>query len=106
MEGNKRSVFRNERTISVRNFHAYSGAAQEMPNVKPKAAELNFMFIDEGEANEITLHYCGKPMDWLYEELGKKRYTKIKAILYAKWAEDEGFYIKTYNENEHKEITE
>lgn len=91
--------------ISLRKFPEHGEVTPQMLGIKPKDEELNFMFIDEGEVNEITLHYCGKSMDWLYEELGKKGYTKIKDILYAEWTENDGFYIKTYRENAHKEIT-
>lgn len=91
--------------VSLRKFPKYGEVTPEMLNLVPKEADLNFMFIDEGQVNEITLNYCGKSLDWLYEELGKKGYTKIKDILYAEWAEDEGFYIRTYRENDHKEVT-
>ncbi|WKA54295.1 DUF421 domain-containing protein [Planococcus shixiaomingii] len=91
--------------ISLKKFPEHSEVTPKMLNIQPKDEGLNFMFIDEGEVNEITLNYCGKNMAWLYEELGRKGYTKLKDILYAEWTENEGFYIKTYRENEHKETT-
>jgi len=87
-------------TISLKKYAKSDMVKPEMLNLSPKDESLNFLFIDEGVINERILNYVGKSTQWLYDELTAEGYTNVPEILYAEWSESEGFFIKTYNENE------
>ena len=87
-------------TVSLKKYAKSDTVTPEMLNLNPKDESLNFLFIDEGEINESILNYVGKSKKWLHDELAKEGYANIQEILYAEWSESEGFFIKTYSENE------
>ena len=87
-------------TISLKKYAKSDMVTPEMLDLNPKDESLNFLFIDEGVINEGILNYVGKSKQWLYDELANEGYSNVEEILYAEWSESEGFFIKTYRENE------
>ena len=87
-------------TISLKKYAKSDMVTPEMLDLNPKDESLNFLFIDEGVINEGILNYVGKSKQWLYDELANEGHSNVEEILYAEWSEPEGFFIKTYRENE------
>ena len=87
-------------TISLKKYAKSDMVTPEMLDLHPKDESLHFLFIDEGEINEGILNYVGKSKTWLQDELEKEGYANIQEILYAEWSESDGFFVKTYSENE------
>ena len=87
-------------TVSLKKYAKSDNVTPEMLDLHPKDESLNFLFIDEGEINEGILNYVGKSKKWLYDELANEGYSNVQEILYAEWSESDGFFVKTYSENE------
>lgn len=60
---------------------------------------FTYLVVDEGKLEENTLKTIGHDEKWLHEELKKEGHDDIKKIVYAEWSEEEGFYVKTYEES-------
>ncbi|MCT4792744.1 MULTISPECIES: DUF421 domain-containing protein [Exiguobacterium] len=88
--------------ISLKKYARTDTVTADMIDISVKDSTLNYLFIDEGKINKNILYHVGKSIAWLYEELKKEGYEDTSKILYAEWSETEGFFIKTYIENEAK----
>lgn len=66
---------------------------QDAPDV------FTYLVVDEGKIEENTLRTIGHDEGWLHEELRKAGHDDIAKIVYAEWSEEEGFYVKTYDDS-------
>ncbi|HJB23381.1 MAG TPA: DUF421 domain-containing protein [Candidatus Jeotgalibaca pullicola] len=60
---------------------------------------FSYLLIDEGVVEKKTLISIGKDIKWLYEEIAKLNHLSTEDIVYAEWSNEEGFYIKTYEDS-------
>lgn len=89
-------------SISLKKYAKLDTIKPKMLNMSPEDEPMNFLLIDEGKINESILDYLVKSKEWLFEELEKEGYSNTQDILYAEWSKSEGFFIKTYSENNEK----
>ncbi|HWO97282.1 MAG TPA: DUF421 domain-containing protein [Bacillus sp. (in: firmicutes)] len=85
-------------TLSVLKNAKYSTITPDMLNVSPPQNSPSVLVVDEGKVREKTLNRYGKNKEWLLSHLKSEGYDNIKNIFYAEWTEQNGFYIKTYDE--------
>lgn len=89
-------------TISLKKYAKLDQVTPKMLNLDPPDEPMNFLFIDEGKINEQILDYVGKTKEWLVEEIRKRGYREVDDVLFAEWTEGDGFYIRSYQENQHE----
>jgi len=65
---------------------------------------LSYLLVEEGTPEPKVLETIGKNEDWLYNALDEKGYSEIAEIFYCEWSKEDGFYIRTYDETEGKNV--
>lgn len=85
-------------TLSVLKNAKCSAVTPDMLNINPQQNVPSVLMVDEGKIMEKTLARNGKSKEWLLSHLKNEGYSNIKNIFYAEWSEQNGFYIKTYDE--------
>jgi uncharacterized membrane protein YcaP (DUF421 family) len=59
--------------------------------------EPSTLLIDEGKIEDDSLKIIGKSKEWLLEVLRKEGIERIEEVYYAEWTEQDGLFIKKYN---------
>lgn len=73
--------------------HASVMMDKEAPDI------FTYLVVDEGKVEEHVLKTIGQDESWLRQELKKEGHDDIRKIAYAEWSEEEGFYVKSYDDS-------
>ncbi|MBS4178976.1 DUF421 domain-containing protein [Lederbergia citrea] len=84
--------------ISIKKFSSGEPPTANMLGLDVKDEGPSVLLIDEGKIKKENLSFAGKTTDWLQNELGKIGHPRLSEIFFAEWSENDGFYIKTYEE--------
>jgi uncharacterized membrane protein YcaP (DUF421 family) len=96
----KYAILETGGSLSVMKHAESQPATAKMLDIQPPSKEMSLLLIDEGAIEEDNLKYAGKNKDWLFSEIKKEGYEKPEEIYYAEWNNEDGFFIKGYDERE------
>lgn len=85
--------------ISINKFARYNQVTADMLDLEPKQEIPSHLLIDEGSINQVGLKNSGKDRAWLEEHLQNEGFPTIASIIYCEWNEENGFFIKTYEDS-------